>query len=70
MFYDLLKNLCKENNTTVSKLCKDIGISPGVQSKWKAGKLPSGETLLKISNELNVSVDYLLERTNKTEVNK
>lgn len=61
----------KENNISTYRLTKDTGISNGLISNWKSNvKLPSGENLMKIANYFNVSVDYLLGRTDVKEVNK
>lgn len=69
MFYDIIKELCKENNISISKLCSEINISSGAIDKWKKGAIPNGETLIKIGNRFNVSTDYLLERTNNPKIN-
>lgn len=42
---------------------KEIGISSGIVSKWKiSGILLNEETLIKIADYLNRSIDYLLGR--------
>ena len=35
-------------------------MSSGIISKWKAGGIPNGETLMKLSKYFDVSIDYLL----------
>lgn len=50
----------KENNLTHYKLCQKIGISESNIRHWKNGKFPKLETIIKISNYLNYSVDYFL----------
>ena len=70
MFYEFLKKLCEKKGTTVTGLCKEIGVSPGVQSNWKTGTIPNGKILIALADKLEVSVDYLLERTDNPEVNK
>ena len=63
MFYDVLDNLCKEKNTSVTAFTKDVlGMSSGNVTKWRNGKEPSREVLKTISNYFDVSVDYLLGR--------
>lgn len=53
------------------KLSESMGISTGNISDWKSGKSkPTAEALLKIADYFNVSIDYLLGRTNVKEVNK
>lgn len=45
---------------TGAELARRLDLSSGTYSHWKKGKIPNGETLLNISNILNISVDYLL----------
>ena len=70
MFYERLLHLCNERHTKITPLLQKINISTGNISKWKNGVLPQGETLIKIANYFNVSLDYLVGRTDKPEVNK
>lgn len=63
MFWNVLCRLCEENNTKPYAIAKAIGASNSVCTKWKNGSIPNGETLLKLSNYFNVSVDYLLGNT-------
>ena len=60
MFYLQLEELCKQNNIKITVLLKFLGKSKSSATSWKNGTLPSGETLLKISEYFNVSIDYLL----------
>lgn len=63
MFWERFYDMCIEKNTKPNPVAKEIGISSGVISKWKTtGALPSGETLIKIADYLDCSVDYLLGR--------
>jgi len=49
-----------------SELADLIGVKSNIISRYETGvNYPSVETLLKISEELNVSVGYLLGITNK-----
>ncbi len=64
MFWDRFYQLCEENNTKPNAVAKMIGVSSATCTKWKNGAVPNGETLLKLANHLNVSVDYLLGRVN------
>lgn len=60
MFYENLKALCKAKGTTLSKVMQEIGLSSGNLSKWKSGGMPRSDTLSKIADCLNVSVNDLL----------
>ncbi len=62
MFWNVLYKLCEKNSTKPYIVAKEIGVSNSVCTKWKNGSIPNGETLLKLSNYFDVSVDYLLGR--------
>lgn len=64
MFWDNFYNACIQKGIKPNPLAKELQIASGSMTAWKGGKLPNGETLLKIADYLNVSVDYLLGRTN------
>lgn len=71
MFWERFYNLCLQHGTKPNPVGKEIGISSGIITKWKTDNtLPNGETLIKIADYLDCSVDYLLGRTDKPEVNK
>lgn len=59
-FYDRLHALCKEKNTTVSKMLNELGLSTGSTGNWKKGLLPKGDVLKKIADYLNTSIDYIV----------
>ena len=70
VFYERIKIICKERETTVSALLRKIDLSTANTGKWKHGGFPSAEVLIKISKELDCSIDYLLGLTNNPEINK
>lgn len=71
MFWERFYNMCTARGTKPNPVAKEIGISSGIITKWKTdGTLPSGENLIKIANYLDCSIDYLLGRTDKPDVNK
>lgn len=64
--------IMEERNITSYRLAKETGISNGLFSKWKetpSSKISSGN-LVRIADYLGCSVDYLLGRTEKIEVNR
>lgn len=64
-----LRNLLKERGKS-EELSKNTGISTGNISDWKSGRSKPGmESLIKIANYFECSVDYLLDRTDEREVN-
>ena len=68
MFWDRFYQLSIKQNTKPNPVAKDLGISSGVLTKWKSGGIPNGETLTKIADYFDVSVDYLLERTDESDL--
>lgn len=60
--YNRIENLCKENNISITAMCKEAGISRGSMTDLKQGrsKTLSSEAIAKISKLFSVSTDYLL----------
>lgn len=62
--WERVSNLMSERNITAYKLARSTGISSGNITDWKNGKAsPSYGALVKIAKYFNVSVDYLLCKT-------
>lgn len=62
-----LKKLREKLNITQVRLSVAIEVSQETISAYEAGKaLPSAETLIKMANFLNTSVDYLLDLTDNS----
>lgn len=60
----IIKMLCDEKMLTLAELERTLGISNGSISKW-AKSAPNSAALTKIADYFNVSIDYLLCRTNE-----
>ena len=61
MFYDIFIKLCHDNNISPTKILKEyLHMSSGNMTKWKAGQIPKVDTVKKIADYFNVSVDFLL----------
>jgi len=70
-FPQRLKEMIAERNLTVYRVGKDTGISGSLLGYYRSGKRdPSSENLVKLADYFDVSVDYLLGRTEKMEVNR
>lgn len=66
-----LKLLRKKKRMTQIALQMATGIDQALLSKFEAGKrLPTTEALLILSDFYNVSIDYILGRTDKPEINR
>ena len=67
MFFDIFEKLCNSVGKTASGVCNDIGIANASVAQWRRGRQPSPKILLKIADYFNVSVDYLLGKTEVSE---
>lgn len=62
--YEIIKELAKSKKISISELERVLGVSNGFLVKWKTRK-PNPIVLEEIADYFNVSVDYLLGRTEK-----
>ncbi len=62
MFYDRLLELCRENGKKITPVIRELGLSTGGIARWRNGSSPDGDTLYKVAEYFDVSVDYLLGR--------
>ena len=66
-----LKELRKKCKISQIKLQVDTGIEQALISKYETGKrVPPTETLILLAEYFNVSIDYLVGRTDNPEINK
>ncbi len=66
-----LKELRKKRGYTQIALQMHTGIEQALLSKFENGeRIPPTETLLKLADFYNVSIDYILCRTNNPDLNK
>ena len=63
--YSKIEQLWKQNNTTITAMCRLLDISRSTLSELKAGrtKTLSAEYTTKIASYFHVSVDYLLGKS-------
>lgn len=67
-FYEKTKKVCKiKKDITLGEMVKKLNLSTSMPTKWKNGLIPNGETLIKIADFLDESIDYLLGRDQKQE---
>lgn len=62
--FDRLKKLCEEQKISVVELEEKLGFGRNSLYGWKK-KIPNGANLEKVADYFDVSVDYLLGRTDK-----
>ena len=66
-----LKELRKSRGYTQVSLQMQTGIEQALLSKFENGeRVPPTETLVRLADFYNVSIDYILCRTNKPDINK
>lgn len=63
ILYDRVKCLCHEHGVSISKMESDLHFSNSSVKKWKGNCSPSVDKAIAISNYFNVSVDYLVGKT-------
>jgi transcriptional regulator with XRE-family HTH domain len=66
MFYNLVKALCIQHNTNITRLAKELGISSSVPTAWKNGAQPRIDTVKKIADYFGVTAEYLLSSEGAT----
>lgn len=66
-----LKKLRIQKKKTQLNIQIETGIDQGLLSKYESGKrIPPTETLIILANYYNVSIDYIVGRTDIPEINK
>ena len=59
---DKIISLCDKKGITISRLEKETGLANGSIKKWRKA-YPSADRLLRVAEYFNVSIDFLLRRT-------
>ena len=60
MIFERIEELCKQNNTTVTTLCKEITGSSGNLATWKKDIIKT-PWLISICKKFKVSADFILD---------
>lgn len=60
--YDRVKYLCEKHNVSISRVESAVGFGNSAISKWESSS-PSVEKLRKVADYFDVSVDYLMGRS-------
>lgn len=69
--YKRIRELRQQKGETQTKVSTILGIEQSYYSKIELGKHEiSIKDLIRIAEYFNVSIDYIVERTNKKEINK
>lgn len=70
MFYDNLKAACASKGISVTSLLKEFKISTSNGTAWKNGTSPSADIVVRFSEFLGVTTDYLLKGITTNENSK
>lgn len=59
-FFTNYQNLCELRGQTPTGVALKLGISRAAVNRWRNGTTPSGDSLAKIAEYFNVSINYLV----------
>ena len=65
-----IKNRAKERNIQIKDMLLDLGLNKNTLSTMYSGSTLKGDSLARIADYLDCSVDYLLGRTDNPAVNR
>ena len=61
--YERIKELCNRKSISIAKLESDLGFGNSSIKKWEKTSSPSVDKIVKVANYFEVSVDFLLGRS-------
>lgn len=70
MFIDNLLKILDERKIKKSELCKKTNIPKTNINNWENGSQPALDKVIKIAEELNVTIDYLVYGEEKKQTSK
>ena len=71
MRFENLRNIREDRDIKQKDIAKYLNVSQNTYSQYETGIISlTAEILIKLSDYYNVSIDYLLDRTNKPDINK
>lgn len=71
MTFKNLKSIREDNDIKQKDVAKFLNVSQNTYSQYETGVIAlTAEILIKLADYYNVSIDYLLDRTNNPNVNK
>lgn len=63
VLFQRIRKLCKDRNITIKKMSEDLDIGTSLIRKWKTTTSPSIDKIKTIAEYFDVSIDYLIGRT-------
>lgn len=70
MYWENFKMLCEEQHLKPNNVAKELKLGNSIMTYWKDGKMPKGETLILVADYFDVSIDWLLDRTENRNAHK
>ena len=67
---DAIKVRAKEKKIALKDMLADLGLGSNTMSNMRHGRMIAADSLARIADYLDCSVDYLLGRTDNPEINK
>ncbi len=68
-FYNNLEELCKKKKITLAALARELGLSNSATTYWKRGSIPKYETLKKIADYFEITIEELLSLSDGEKMN-
>jgi len=65
-----INHLANEQGISINSLLKNVGLSKSVLDNMKRGQNPSIDKMYAIADYFDVSIDYLLGRTDNPDINR
>lgn len=65
VFYDIFVGLCKEAGKAPTVVLAELGMSKGNLGKWRDGRTPKADGLVKIADYFGVTTDFLTGKGQK-----
>ena len=71
MRFENLRNIREDRDIKQKDIARFLNVSQNTYSQYETGIISlTAEVLIKLSDYYNVSIDYLLDRTNHPDINK
>lgn len=65
-----IKSVCKTKGIVIATMLAELNLGINTMSNMRHGRMLASDSLARIADYLDCSVDYLLGRTDKPEINK
>ena len=70
MIFNNLKSIREDNDIKQRQIAQILNVSQNTYSQYETGVIPiTAEALIKLADYYDVSIDYLLDRTNNPKIN-